>query len=945
MIASLLISLLVVGQHKSAPQQLLGAEAVLNKMSAPMPAAKPSDAPPAIQAESDALRARLSRLSPKDAATAWLALAKHWESIKDSVTESYQPSEGWMSVLSALPGPQSWPFIQEGLSKLPAAKSSAIKAFLNDLLGNNSAILKYLEAKRTAILADGTPNMQADEIAVEELPIAQRAGDTALVSKLCQARAKAQISIWPGLSTLEGFVGRARMESIIRAKLEAATDSVQDLQDARIKPIARQVVLSDLTHLKAPQWMLVDGLGDYAFVAAQVSRFGEKSLDPSSTAGIVYGLGLAEAGKTDQAVRFFSNAKPDDNGGWQPNVQEDKPQWGSLFAATSMLLDRRPIPTLEPVYVQLGQFLGRSEDVFKRIDVWLAEPGISPVARQNLLGIRASLELASPHPESAVSDLEQAITIPNPYNVENSADRLIALGVETGNLDIVSFAAKAAASTSTVGGQPPFFDAYNRMGRLADAQNACLNAITDTHNVNTAAEGEGHLKYAFPGIGNQLAEVYYEAKQPPQVIALLDEYRKWGASDLESLLTQDRNDEEGRFLAAGRPLGFYAAWAFAQTGDQAKAVRILRALVCLDLKDDAPFELLNRLQEQALLPLYDRLIAAYPCETRPLMWKGDLLLKLGKPADAEKAVRAAIALDPTDLDAPTGCREAAYGILSRILRAEGKPDEADQCHKVVEAASLVERAHELKEYGIKSRAMEILEQAIDKNPKDFEAHLGYADILNELGRDSDAQHEYRIAAGLALSSEGPTGRRRYGWYFDRPSGGPFAEEVARLLKEHPTDPGLLTLAGDLSVQTGDDREALADYEHAVAANPKYLRAWQGITDLAQSGVPSAAQCRQAVLALIQLAPLGYVNSDAIAASGDFAALWQAYDRAYRLLPIPSSEPLYPLAASARSLKSGSKPAGETPQGWISEANSPPDLFRGPSSALSNLNELRNFFLW
>jgi len=84
-----------------------------------------------------------------------------------------------------LPAPETWPLIRAQVAKmLPNPKRQATLALFDDLLGRDTAVLKYLESKRNP---DADP-LKEDVFSPEhtisdaELPIALRAGDLKLLA-------------------------------------------------------------------------------------------------------------------------------------------------------------------------------------------------------------------------------------------------------------------------------------------------------------------------------------------------------------------------------------------------------------------------------------------------------------------------------------------------------------------------------------------------------------------------------------------------------------------------------------------------------------------------------------------------------------------------------------------------------------------------------------------
>src|SRR5579862_6734803 len=126
MIISLLLLSSMVAQT-AASQRLLGANEVLREIKTPLPSANNADPTKFFAAKSMELRAKLAGMSPKSAAAAWVGLVREWETRAPNAQTQYQgQDQGWGDVMKALPGPDSWPMIRQGLVSLPPVRTAPI---------------------------------------------------------------------------------------------------------------------------------------------------------------------------------------------------------------------------------------------------------------------------------------------------------------------------------------------------------------------------------------------------------------------------------------------------------------------------------------------------------------------------------------------------------------------------------------------------------------------------------------------------------------------------------------------------------------------------------------------------------------------------------------------------------------------------------------------------
>jgi tetratricopeptide (TPR) repeat protein len=948
MLLSLLFAtLLGQGDPVKVQQPVLGAKEIIRQMQIRPAQEAKLDVVGALKAQSTGLKAKLPTLSASQAADAWLELLKDWKAktADASDTGRYTPGSTFAEVMMPpLPAPTAWPLIRERLLQLPLDKTRSVIPLFDDLLGRDKDVLKALENRRNP---DADPSKEdvfspETKISDAELPIALRSGDLDLVANIYLRKIQGDTLSWSGFPDIVGQFGSKRAEPLMRKMLEMAKNSVYGFTGAATTQMARTIVLSDLPKLKSPQWTLVKGLDDFPFVAAQVRRFGEGVFDNNGNSEWVlwvYALELSKRGQIDHAIRLLSS-HPSPWFGSPESLGESKGQLESRYSQVSNLLDRKQLPGLIPLYMMLGRSLGYMNEVKKRLNLWLGDPTLDGATRSYCLEWRGDIYRSEGNLKEAIEDYKTDVKLETATPGQNpsaSATRLLDIGSAIGDTEAVSFVLNASKNMGTAVNRLDFFSAYNSMGRLTEAQDVALKAVQDVHNVNLFAEGHGQLLDAYPNTGVELAELYYKTNQPEQILTLLHEYPRWGAEDLLGLVSYRR----GNYWDASEsdPLGFYAAWALAKTGQTQTAIRILHAMIPLDPKDDPSYRLLNEVEGRSALTFYDELIKANPFEARPLIWKGDLLLRTSQLQVAEETERAAIALDPTDRSAAHGWRQVAYDILGQILRAEGKRTAATACAQVIKAARITDEARKDDRVGLHILALGLYRKALAIWPQDSLVQVLLAEALESRGRHQDALQEYRKSFDLVLSSEGRISGADPGEDsgLQNEDGRKLAmASLNRLRKSHPTDPGVLFVLGQFQSKSGDDRAALARYEEAVRQDPRYVRAWEEILSLGSSSLATKKQIEDAELALVQLDPLNYraFNSEVLQRFADYLAIWRAYDRASKLVfPLPTS-PLFPLEASKRSLASGTNKA---------QLPSASALYEGPGAVLASISELQALF--
>ncbi|MCB8933760.1 MAG: hypothetical protein M9921_09450 [Fimbriimonadaceae bacterium] len=926
--------LIVAGfQDRTNPQGLLGADEVTHRLAANPPRSTESGPLEGVRAASRALSARLDALSPEQAAAEWLALLKRWET-DTSTMPSHPNGYQWAEIMMPpLPAPAAWPLIRADLAKQPAdAERNRVILLFDDLLGKDADVLRSLEGMRSPNGDSKKEDAFSPEspISKAERPIALRTGDLALLEEV-YVRLAGGDAFWggDGIPDLVRQFGKERAESMLHKIFEGSGTPFTQFQGTATQDLAMAVVVATLSTQKMPQWYLARGLADFPYVAALVGRFGEDAFTQygtSGAAGLIYALGLAKRGQMEQAERVLGIA-----GGWSGDLATYvNGGWDeqTLFDLVATLLDRKPFDALWSLYSALGRSLGRSEEVAQRLDRWISNPDLAPESRALCLAQRATLDLAQGRSKAAVAAYKECVRL----NARQYADTLLRLAAVVGDREALDFVAEAAKSMGTDVNRLDLFGAYLSQGRVSDAQEAVLSAAQDTQNVNLSAEGQGRLLNAYPDRGVQLAHLYYKADRPAEILTLLDEYPSWGANDLFDLV--DYRSGTYYYPSIGgqtEPLGFYAAWAFGKTGRTPLAVRILHSLIPFEPRSDAACALLNELEGEAALSFYEQRVAANPLDARSLVWKGDLLLRVGRLKEAEASVRAAMALNPSGVTS----HHQELEIFAAILDAEGDHAGAEAYRQRVEAARLADQGDREWRVGLYSQAADHYRQSLNLSPAQGSVQAQYAQALESLGNHREAvaasMKSLEILPGhqagaIALPNvrilQNETDRRQ-------------ARSLLESLKgDHPRDLGILVACAQFESRTGQDKEALASYEEALKIDPRCIQAWSGIASLAPSGVVSKKQIEEALLALIGLSPgsaQSYTISPAYGSISDKSGLWLAYHKATSSAPTAPEGPLYPLEASKRSMAAGSRPAN----------NRRPPVRVTPGEFLSGLRELED----
>ena len=94
------------------------------------------------------------------------------------------------------------------------------------------------------------------------------------------------------------------------------------------------------------------------------------------------------------------------------------------------------------------------------------------------------------------------------------------------------------------------------------------------------------------------------------------------------------------------------------------------------------------------------------------MWKAYLYFKDGQLDIAEKLIRQAMSVDPTDGEQKAGQRVHSYELLADILEAKGDLENASFFRDVVKSVRIAEEGDELSRAGLVNRSIEYYHEAM-----------------------------------------------------------------------------------------------------------------------------------------------------------------------------------------------------------------------------------------
>ena len=406
----------------------------------------------------------------------------------------------------------------------------------------------------------------------------------------------------------------------------------------------------------------------------------------------------------------------------------------------------------------------------------------------------------------------------------------------------------------------------------------------------------------------KLACLYHRVGRQEDVLKLLDESPSWSQPDLASLANEEQ---------LSVPVLFVAARALATAGHKDEARRLAERLLEHKGGYDPAYALLLELGGDGLEAQLDALARRDRFEERPLIWKAKLQLAAGRTDEAEKTVRAAIAIDPSDGEEGKGDRMRAYAVLGDVLEKKGDMEQAKIMRGAVAAIRLSEDADDWWEAGLLTRAVKMYEEALGHFADAYCIQSRLALRYSELGDYDKAELHYRRAFELMPDSFGRIESHCFGCEgaFSGDRAQNIAERVfTRLTVETPTKPQVFYLLGYLRQEQSRWGTAAMQFRQAVTLDPDYFNAWERLYSLPEDAGVSQEDIQAAVLAMLRLDPGVHHHNADFRKVRNLAALWDGVLAAEKARPPLDRGPIYSLAATKIELERRRKAAGEAMAG-------------------------------
>lgn len=923
---------------------LLGADEVLRRLEKSADSTQNGPPPGAAQLLTDIQRYRreADTLEAAKAAADWLALydraaalgQAHYEGDVNTFDTETSNVVGLQSVLAALPGPASWPALREGAGtrakQAPEdTRALALRLVAELLTGEPGAAARSLaEFER---LLTKTPAKERDALRAQaayfRAEMARLHGSAEEIAGSFAASLDAGAAAEFGevaVPDLAGLVGEARAAAILRMAL-AKPVRLHVAEGDRTRSLARRIALEMVKDLPVPQWGLVDSMEGAELYEALARRFegvaakvanlaapGQNYEPRKADADAYYFLHLVVRGRHADAENALRTVAGRNALALPRNASDALQRAGyneALYAFLHTLLGRHPEVRAWNVYTRQAAYTGHSAQALALVEAQLLRKDLPDSVLADLRVHRINALLAADRIEPALTALRELLAAPPKQGERtlkartDAALRLAGLARVLQRRDLaesgLSFARAAldlpADRERSWGRERQLKELFAEQRKAGLPEQAQAMALAELER----GAGDEYRQYGMgapPGERAamvELAGLYGAAQRHKDVIALLDESPKWGARDLGTLLA----DKD----SLGVPLGLTAARALEAGGDHAAALVLARALVDALPGYDPAYELLAKLDKDALAHLR-AVYARDRFEERPLIWMAILLHRQGRSLEAESLIRQAIVIDPSDGEEGPSDRMRAYAVLAEILEAKGAKGPAAGFRSAVQAIRISERSDELHKLGLYERAFAGYREALGHFSDAYCIQSRMAVRLYERGRREEAFEHYRRAYELMPDSFGRVESHCFGCesVFQGPAQQKIAEQVfTGFLSKEPQKPQLHYLLGYLEKERGLHAEALKRFRAAVDLDPEYLNAWKHLHDLGSHVYVAPRERDVARLKLLELDPLQrHVRYD-LRGVADLAALWRAVASANAAFkPAGEGKSVYPLRRSA-----------------------------------------------
>ncbi|MBB5034248.1 tetratricopeptide repeat protein [Prosthecobacter vanneervenii] len=783
------------------------------------------------------------------------------------------------------------------------------------------------------------------------------------------------------------LVGEKHAEELLIRVLKFGPDAIE-IDGTATQKLAASLALKHIGLLKKPLWELVHSLDDAALYEALKKKFSQKDRQGNQHhAERIYLVALIADGRTEDATRLILEeaGRRDDGSGLQLDV-DDLDALGrqglgaKVLGFLKQLLSKDPGIPCWRQFIELSARQNASAAALELMDKSLATPGLSAGVKSQIQshrylallaadkreeGVQVLRELVNAGPQGGASDgkaqaqevrqrweqLGVHVTEAMLSRFQQEArggdsrgldeyirlcGKLAALGQLLGKPELIEEGlSKANATYETLPDNDPngpsFADSLVDLlldhQRGPKAESVLANQIVRMLGADKPQRGRVRLDSQL----TQLAAIYDQGGRHADVLALLEQSPYWGAPDLAAF----ESNNSGK-----TPLLLIAARALDGAGRADDARRVVSRALQDYPATDGVYELLLKVgAKQPLEELLDEMAKRDRFEERPLIWKARVQLNAGKLDEAEKTVRAAIAIDPSDGEQGKGDRMRAYAVLAEVLEKKGDADTAKIMRGAVSAIRKSEAADDWWQAGLLSEAVRRYEAALLDFADAYCIQSRLALRYSEVGDMARAEQHYLRAFELMPESFGRVESHCFGCEgaFKNHQAQNAADKVfTRLAATPPVKAQVYYLLGYLRESQDRSADAAEAYRQAVKTDPDYLNAWKELSSLSETSGIADEERENAALQIFRLDPAGRHSGPDLNRLHDLRRLWGALLDAEKNQPPTETGPLLPLTAAKAKIEAQKTTAAGGANPW--DTWSYPTLFSRRNDTRQHLTE-------
>ena len=758
-------------------------------------------------------------LDPQSAAGRWLKLLDDTIMLKSS----------FMSVVTVIPPPESWPYIQSGIEARMAAKTSLAAStyrLFGALLGTDSkaqesALRTFWDAGLKAKKGSYGPN-QIYRM-VNALAVKNKYRELLRESLTRQSTSTGEMDLSDEMIELVGKDKEQFFSNLI-TNAKCQIDLNEGWTETENDRLIYEIAVRTAADHKSPQWRLaerMDNIKLFEAISQKYSPFSAKKSkkDPFSEysdnhdgtiARTYYICSLAKAGQIDRAIKGAGDGSTISKlSAYELSESRNE----SLFEFFKRYLRVRPIEAFWDAFESIAMSNGKFNDL---LDV--SNEALNTKKLQNSLRLKAMVSkenalLALDKIDDAIKVLTERSKIEVKDRSTSSTDeavyRLAILGRLLNRPSVLNLVSKLRKE-----------EKY--LGRVFFPDEVEAPAVREARYLD---KKDGASYYLDETASIELIRIYSDANRPLDVIKVAEAEGLWTYAYIREV---DAQMDQSLYNSRGPVISMLLASALVQVGRTEEALIIVKDYVASHPADDDGYKLLIACKSDSLLNDLDLLAKENPYEERPFIWKAKVLALSGKIDEAEQTIKAAIAIDPSDGDQGHGRRMLAYTVYAEILEKKGDTSNAKLYRSVVEAIRMSEKADVYLQAGLIARALKLYENSLTIFSDAYCIQSRLAIHLAETGRMQEAVSHYRKAYELMVDSFGYVETHCFGCEsaFRGEIQQKIAEEVfTKVAKERPNKPQVHYLLGYLRETQGRNVEAVEHYRRAVILDDKYLNAW------------------------------------------------------------------------------------------------------------------------